>query len=132
MIRKQMQLQLLVGTPVLLKHCAFTERHKLKDHFASDQYIVVKSNVESDVYAIRPMAGGPEKWVNIKLLVLDPRGVLRKLAEPLSNLPCVDGTQYGDSDHSDSESEEELVISAHPGLCKLPETVREPDALCRL
>ena len=104
-----------VDSLVLLKHCAFTERHKLKDNFNSEQYIVVKANAENDIYAIRPSAGGKEKWVNRKLLVLDPRGLDVKFGEPLRNLPSVDGTaSRGDSCDSETESDDDLVMSGPP------------------
>ena len=63
---------ILVGTPVLLKKCAFSGRHKIKDVFEKDQYIVVWHNEEADVYAIRPVRGGTEKVVHRRLLRVSP------------------------------------------------------------
>lgn len=62
-----------VGNQVLLKKCAFTDRHKLEDLFHRDPFIVVGVSAEGDVYKIRPVLGGPEQNVNRKLLIQDPR-----------------------------------------------------------
>ena len=68
-----------IGSRVLVKRCAFTKRHKLSNHFREEQHIVVKRNSAKDLYAVRPALGGPERWLNRKLLVLDPRGELTQL-----------------------------------------------------
>ena len=107
-----------VGSPVLLKNCGFTERHKLQDHFGSDRYIVIKTNSEKDLYAIVPLAGGPEKWVNRKMLIPDPRGVLHKPIDPLQGLPRADDEQHSARDDSDSESEGELIPVMPPSPSK--------------
>ena len=95
-----------VGSPVLLKNCGFTERHKLQDHSGSDRYVVVKANTEKDLYAIMPASGGPEKCVNRKMLIPDPRGVLHGVDDPLECLPRIVDEQNGGADDSDSEDEE--------------------------
>ena len=40
---------------VLLKRCAFRGRHKLKDHFLDNQFIITSIKQQNDVYTIRPL-----------------------------------------------------------------------------
>ncbi|XP_071506229.1 uncharacterized protein [Diadema antillarum] len=72
---------LTVGSRVLLKQCAFDGRHKLEDKFHRSPFIVMDVNAHQDVYAIRPLLGGPTKWVNRKLLIEDPREGLPQIEE---------------------------------------------------
>ena len=62
-----------VGERVLLKQCAFTGRHKLSNTYAEPSHVVVSSKPEQNLYQVRPALGGPSKWVNRKMMVLDPR-----------------------------------------------------------
>ena len=55
----------------------------MQDHFSEEQYIVVKCNIDQDLYEVRPALGGPTKWLNRKMLILDPRGDQIKSGEPL-------------------------------------------------
>nr|XP_054752577.1 uncharacterized protein LOC129258313 [Lytechinus pictus] len=64
---------LVIGQSVLLKRMAFSTRHKLKDKYFREPYVVVDINKEGDVYSIRPLHGGTLKTVNRKLLIADPR-----------------------------------------------------------
>ena len=98
---------LSTGDAVLIKQEAFTKRHKLANHFQERQFVVVGSNKEKDVVAVRPTCtqGGTEKWLNRSSLILDPRGLLPSVTdEPLSKLllPLCNGPDPGESD-SDSD-----------------------------
>ena len=96
-----------VGSRVLLKQCAFTERHKLANTYGEQQFIVVKSNEEGDLYAIKPVEGGSNRWVNRKMLILDPRGDTTEAniqGEPSLPLPgLLEEESEADSDESSSE-----------------------------
>ena len=111
---------LSIGDAVLIKQQAFTHRHKLANHFKEQQFVVVGSNQDQDVFAVRPTLGGPEKWLNRSSLILDPRGLLPSATdEPLSNLlsPLCTGIDPGESD-SDSDCDWALVVPT--------EVAREP------
>ena len=86
-----------VGHRVLLKQCAFTGRHKLSNHYGDTSYVVVRSKTDRNLYEIRPAHGGPSKWVNRKMLIVDPRP-----GEPAatigSDCPPVVDTSVGDSE----------------------------------
>ena len=58
------------------------------------------------------MTGGVEKWVNRKMLIPDPKGLLETLEDPLHSLPLIDNENSGALEDSDSESEGELVLVA--------------------
>ena len=82
-----------VGSRVLVKNCAFKGRHKLSDHFSQERYVVTECNEEQDLFAVRPTLGGKEKWVNRRLLILDPRDEV----EPHKFLPELNGSDGSDS-----------------------------------
>ena len=93
---------LSVGDRVLLKKCNFRERHKLDNNFLERPYVVTAVNREKDVYAIRPVSGGPEKWVNRKLLILDPR------VEPIVPefpVPMVEHSSDSEEESNDSDDD---------------------------
>ena len=90
-----------VGDNVLLKQCAFLNRHKLENQYKEQKYVVVSMNTEGDVYTIRPSRGGPELTVNRKLLIIDPRGI-----EPDDEGPVL-WLDDSSSDVDSSSSEEE-------------------------
>ena len=118
-----------VGTQVLLRKRAFPGRHKIKDAYERDRYIVVWHNVEKDVYAIRPVGGGDEKVFHRRLLRIDPvvdkylvrndserddLGILHQkdtdviahvTKEKVGEIPCLSSVDQSD----DSDSEEVLV-----------------------
>ncbi len=109
-----------IGSRVLIKRCAFRGRHKLEDHFGEEQYIVVKCNAEQDLYEVRPALGGPGKWLNRKMLIIDPRRELTNVGEPLQDVFNTDALQT-DTDESSSEgSDEELVVAIPQGLFEVP------------
>ena len=118
--RRAMASSLPIGSRVLTKQCAFKERHKLQDHFSEEQYIVVKCNIDQDLYEVRPALGGPTKWLNRKMLILDPRGDHMKSGEPLGDLfdtSCL----HSDIDaSSSSDSDEELVMVFPKDLVSVP------------
>ena len=57
---------------VLISNCAFKGRHKLRDKYEKDSYVVIWVNEHGDVCHIRPVKGGQERTVNRKHLLLDP------------------------------------------------------------
>ena len=69
---------------------------------------MVQCNSDKDLYLIRPANGGPTKWINRQLLILDPRkdSYPSESLDPLQGLPETtvqpDGssssTSVGDSD----------------------------------
>ena len=115
-----------MGTRVLLKKCKFTERHKLSDHFDTEQHVVVKCNADGDLYAVRPICGGTEKWLNRKMLIEDPRDELPMPREPFPNLPGFDDSSDHESE-SDSESFDVVVLTAPPQVLKPPVVTKEVD-----
>ena len=94
-----------VGHRVLWKKCAFPGRHKLSNHHGDTSYVVVNCKTDRNIYEIRPAHGGPSKWVNRKLLIVDPRS-----GEPAvtigSDVPPVVETSVCDSE-SDTVSPSE-------------------------
>ena len=76
-----------VGERVLLKKCAFTGRHKLSNTYAEPSHMVVNSKPEQNLYQVRPALGGPSKWVNRKMMVLDPRIPPDNITSGLDILP---------------------------------------------
>lgn len=126
-----------IGSRVLVKRCAFTDRHKLSNHFCEEQYIVVKRNSAKDLYAVRPALGGPERWLNRKMLVLDPRGELTQSGDPFQKLPTIKDCSDSDTGSTSDDSEDELLIAvpgrlsdrADKSVAKLPsgeEAVPQP------
>ncbi|XP_072174896.1 uncharacterized protein [Diadema setosum] len=107
-----MSAPLEIGRRVLLKRCAFDGRHKLADRYYRIPYVVTARNEAKDVYTVRPLMGGPEKNVNRKLLVPDPRGqelpeLLDDAGDECPTLP--EQQDEGNNDHQgepDSEDEE--------------------------
>ena len=71
--QKARSLPLEVGSRVLLQQTGFRDRHKLADNFHSDPYVVVDLDEEQNLYKVRPVLGGDTRWVNQKMLILDPR-----------------------------------------------------------
>lgn len=100
---------------VLVKQCAFKGRHKLQDQFGEERYVVVRCNAEQDLYEVRPALGGHRKWLNRKMLIIDPRRELTTIGEPLQNVLC-DGNLQSDVHDSSSEDsdEESLHVVAIP------------------
>ena len=95
-----------VGHRVLLKQCAFTGRHKLNNHYGDTSYVVVRSKTDRNLFEIRPAHGGPSKWVNRKVLIVDPR-----LGEPAATIGS-DFPPVVDSSECDSESDTVLPPAA--------------------
>ena len=117
-----------VGSRVLVKKCAFTGRHKLSDAFQEEQYIVVKSNDENDLLAVRPIYGGHEKWLNRRMVILDPRGELEVPEKTFGILPpVVESSDDEVESDSGSSSDEELMII--PQGLFAPTAVGEPNCL---
>ena len=111
--RKARATPLAVGDRVLLKQHAFKQRHKLANHFKEEPYVIVKRNLEQDLFAIRPALGGQQKWVNRSSLVLDPRCRLPTLPdEPMVKfpLPC-DDTSETSSEESSSDLDGDIVLN---------------------
>ena len=94
-----------VGNRVLVKQCAFIGRHKLSNHYGEASYVVVNANTDQNLYEIRPVHGGPTRWVNRKLLVQDPRAGVHDQPVGLSVLPQVEDSDV-DEDVAEEESEE--------------------------
>ena len=93
---------LKVGDHVFLQKTGFHHRHKLENHFIQDPFIVVDRKLEQGVYQIRPVMGGATKWVNRKMLIVDPRGNSEELSSPE-----VFPDFHLDPDNSDPSSDEE-------------------------
>ena len=111
-----------------MKQSGFTERHKLADAYGDQQYVVVRSNPSQDLYAVRPAFGGPEKWLNRKMLLLDPRGELSLPLGPQSK-NSLDGDDHSLSDRSSSDPEssgDEWVLTAPPGAKPRRSEVKTP------
>ena len=113
-----------VGQRVLVKQCAFTGRHKLSNHYGEASYVVVNANTDQNLYEIRPVHGGPTRWVNRKLLVQDPRADVHDQPVGLSVLPQVEDSDV-DEDVAEEESEETEAaagvadLSADKPVCRL-------------
>ena len=71
--RKARSLPLEPGCHVLLQKTGFRDRHKLEDHFLSESYVITACNAQENLCEIRPILGGPSRWVNRKMIILDPR-----------------------------------------------------------
>ena len=101
-----------VGSRVLLKECAFTDRHKLANTYGELQYVVVKRNEEGSLYAVRPFDGGAQRWVNRKMLVLDPRGESVEFSSgvPSFNLPFFEGNGMKKAESDDSSDEDNWAV----------------------
>ena len=85
--RRALARPIKVGERVLLKQCAFTGRHKLSQTCAEPSHVVVSSKPEQNIYQIRPALGGPSKWVNRKMMVLDRRIPPDNITSVLDILP---------------------------------------------
>eukprot|EP00057_Strongylocentrotus_purpuratus_P010055 XP_011664529.1 PREDICTED: transposon Ty3-I Gag-Pol polyprotein [Strongylocentrotus purpuratus] len=119
-----------VGQQVLLKRMAFTTRHKLKDKFYRDPYVIVDVNREGDVYSIRPIHGGKVKTVNRKLLIPDPRSSNAVVEPPIQIWQSndEDRSQSSDSGTDESSSEEE----GHDIFQFYPLSLNEQEAACQV
>ena len=121
--RKANATPLAVGSRVLLKQTSFKDRHKLADHFGDQKYIITDSNDEQDLYNIRPINGGIEKWVNRKMLIQDPRievDPLLDLSGILPHYPSISGSESEPDINSESSSESDVdaqfrIIAVAPG-----------------
>ena len=112
--RRAKKRPLAVGSRVLLRERAFRKRHKLQDHFKEEPFVVVKCNADDDLFLIKPVGSGTEKWVNRESLIPDPREdwQLSEHDEPSLGLPFPD---VPPESQSDSDSEGEWVITASSG-----------------
>ena len=118
-----------VGSKVLVKKCAFTGRHKLSDAFHEEQHVVVDCNPEGDLFGIRPVLGGPKKWLNRKLLLLDPREEFTEDQHGLDQvLPEVDSSSADEStsNHDLGSSESENETSSDEELLFIPSDLFAP------
>ncbi|PIK36531.1 putative transposon Ty3-I Gag-Pol polyprotein [Apostichopus japonicus] len=117
-----------VGARVLLKRCAFDGRHKLKDKFYHEPYVVVSINKEGDVYSIRPALGGDMKTVNRRLLIHDPRSDQPCLAEPDADIIENENEvpPEVDTDDDDENLCELLPLWLYQQEAVLPERGRPP------
>ena len=101
-----------VGDRVLVKQMAHKERHKLANIFYEQTYVVVQCNLDGDLFLVRPAEGGNSKWLNRKLLILDPRreSTLKESEDPLQGLP---GLFSSDPPHSEPllDSDDSWVIT---------------------
>ena len=91
--------------------------------------MVVKCYLEKNVYGIRPVLGGPEKWVNRKLLVDDPREGTPRPLSPLASLPLPDVSSESDSSESTSLDNSEVVeddTSSDEDLVLIPDALFNP------
>ena len=105
-----------VGNRVLVKQCAFTGRHKLSNHYGEASYVVVNANIDQNLYEIRPVHGGPTRWVNRKLLVQDPRADVHNKPVGLSVLPLVENSGV---DEEETETAAGVAdLSADKPVCR--------------
>ena len=121
---KPMSESLPVGSRVLLKRCAFDGRHKLEDRFHRSSFIVTDVNAHGDVYAIRPLLGGPIKWVNRRLLINDPRDELLQIEN--------DGSFPGQDERSSEafvEGESDILDPDEDSWYWIAHSRRNPQAL---
>ena len=72
----------------------------MKDNFHSSYDVIVACNRDKDIYAIRPWSGGARRWVNRRLLTLDPRFEPR--VEPDDPIEPDDSSGDEDDDIHDS------------------------------
>ncbi len=103
-----------VGSRVLLKNCAFTGRHKLVNRYGDQCYVVVTANDDLNLYEVRPALGGPAKWLNRKLLVLDPRGEPKRLAVGLDVLPRIHDNDPDENSDDEAYMSSELTTESSP------------------
>ena len=99
------------GSRVLLKQTGFKDCHKLADHFGDQKYIITDNNDEQDLYNIRPINGGIEKWVNRKMLLQDPRievDPVLDLSGILPHYPISSGSESEPDINSESSSESDV------------------------
>ena len=99
-----------VGERVLLKQCAFTGRHKLSNIYAEPSHVVVSSRPEQNLYQIRPALGGPTKWVNRKMMVIDPRTPPDNTTSGLDTLPEEVACVSDSSDESAPDADGPSVV----------------------
>ena len=104
-----------VGERVLLKQCAFTGRHKLSNIYAEPSHVVVSSRPEQNLYQVRPALGGPAKWVNRKMMVIDPRTPPVNLKSGLDTLP---EEVVGVADDSSDESAPDAEVPSVVPVCR--------------
>ena len=118
-----------VGSRVLLKRCAFTGRHKLSDKYGDHQYIIIERNRDGDLYAIRSSFGGTKRWVNRKMLIIDPRGetVEYNCKDPPLGLPLMSGSDDPDPADSDDSSEWDVLVPTFHGVGRNEPELTAPD-----
>ena len=104
-----------VGDRVLLKQCAFTGRHKLSNQYGELSYVVVQVNADQNMYEVRPALGGEPKWVNRKMLVLDPRDELPDEPIGLRALPETAFDEYEELDDVDPGYPAQELEDVDPG-----------------
>ena len=100
-----------VGERVLLKQCAFPGRHKLSNQYGEISHVVVRIKAEENLYEVRPALGGELKWVNRKMLVLDPRG---KPPDQPIGLNVLPEAQPSDLEESDDEGPVDPALDEPP------------------
>ena len=103
-----------MGSRVLLKKCAFTVRHKLVNRYGDQCYVVVSANDDLNLYEVRPALGGPAKWLNRKLLVLDPRGEPNRAPVVLDVLPRIHDNDPGENSDDEAYTSSEFTGEASP------------------
>ena len=103
-----------MGSRVLLKNCAFTGRHKLVNQYGDQCYVVVSANNDVNLYEVRPALGGPVKWLNRKLLVLDPRGEPNRAPVGLDILPRIHDNDIDKNSDDEAYTSSELTAEASP------------------
>ena len=59
----------------------------IRNTYAEPSHMVVNSKPEQNLYQVRPALGGPSKWVNRKMMVLDPRIPPDNITSGLDILP---------------------------------------------
>ena len=122
----------VVGSRVLVKKCAFTGRYKLSDVFYHESYVVVERNVDKDLYAVRPVSGGTDRWLNRTLLTLDPRCDFSEVSDPPDLLPEVDSPSKTESSRRDdssdilSSSDDDEVVLIPQNLF-LPQVIKQKE-----
>ena len=70
-----------------------------------ESYVVVERNVDKDLYAVRPVSGGTERWLNRTLLTLDTRCNFSEVSDPPDLLPEVDSLSETESSRRDDSSD---------------------------
>ena len=120
--RKVHLLPLKIGSRVLLQRTGFRDRHKLEDNFSSTPYIIVALNDKSNLCEIRPAMGGPSRWINRKMLVIDPREASVTLEPPnellsdsVLGLDDLEDSVSGSGESSDQDEPEfQFVYEPNP------------------